>query len=180
MNYTDVPPLLAMVLRRCSRPGELIDRVLELREEWAGAREAVRRLERQLHEAASFRDHMEVVRDLEQMQSALARKLDSKRQPRKGWVRRLWGYAKPGAPWGIITKVLDDLLDWDRERQILSISYRFVDLFDTLYDGDVGRDVSRVFGDVRNETADEARLRQRLGQIRRATARALPQIAAPR
>lgn len=113
ITAVEIPPLTTILLERCQGDrNQIVNELLNLREELADARKLQRNFIQRTVEARTFEELDKIDQDFDEIWNALSKKL-SVRKTR--WVYQIWNYFKLLNPKDIFVKLIDDVISHKQE-----------------------------------------------------------------
>ncbi len=139
-----IPPVLSIVLGRASNSADIPNRIVELRNELAPFREKCTTLQKQVALESSLAAQLDVLEELENVQSQLVRISERKRTR---FVRSAWEIVKGGNPIKMATTALDEAIKYVEQRTTVHRWQAYFNLWDEVTNApSQAALVERVFG----------------------------------
>lgn len=145
-----VPPMAALVLRKCRSGDDIVDALSRLRKEFEDTRREMGKYETALDLASSLGDQIDALNDIQAARERIAKTVASSEglSSTTTLVRYAWDIGKQGSLMKAGTKAVDVILDLLQHRRSRRLAGRFVDIYKQLREVDgYPRLLERVFGE---------------------------------
>ena len=119
-----IPPLLSIILDRCSDRSNFIEQLIKLRDEFSDFRLLTTNAHKLILESEKLGDQIEILEDMENSWDILIKKIQKRN---KKCLNHLWNVVKEVDPMKMTARGLDLLKNYDEERQIVD---KFRPIFD--------------------------------------------------
>ncbi len=152
----DIPPFASIVLSRCKSRDDIVPQMLTAREEFTDFRNTCTQYAEDLEKAAKCgtnEDIIQIHNDIDQAIGLLTKKAKATELDTR-FIYRVWDVVKEASPWGIGTKILDRLTEWDIDRRSLQSVNGMLDVWQKLKKGSTYEKIlrSKLFaGDFQKE-----------------------------
>ena len=142
-----IPPLLSVLLDRCTKPSDITDQLPLLRDEFESIRLSIHDYLSYLNESRTLKEQIEVTKEMKKAIEALNSTLT---KAKKSLIYQTWDTVKDGTPMKMFTGTLDLLIEKDIEKQVVRRIHPFIDMWSLFLDvNDYGRLLVNIFGENR-------------------------------
>lgn len=153
INYVPIPPITSLVLDIAKNVEDIPRAMMYVREEYSEIREISTSFRRNLDQANTLNDEIEIIESYLSSESALARKLKS--QNTKSIVRFVFDLVKSASLTKVTTDILDSALNYDEQRLSLNRVHRYGDLYNQVLSSRKSQtNINRLFGDINFSSSD--------------------------
>jgi hypothetical protein len=146
-----IPPLLSLLLDRCSKPKDIPKLAVTMRGEFEKLRLSIRDYLSDVNASGTLKEQIEAAKEMKKAIDSLKSTLA---KAKKSLVYQTWDVVKAGDPMKIFTGTLDLLIEKDTEKQVVRRVHPFIDMWTLFFDvQDYGRLLVKVFGENRIDYA---------------------------
>lgn len=147
-NQIFVPPLLTILLSRCSTRRSLLKNIILLRCEFEELRLESIKINKEIMVAKTIREKLELVWELEKARETIKKGLFDKKY--RSIIKRTWDIVKTGSFSKAAIKLADCALQWDEERILVGGLRHFTNLGKKALNApDTYKHLNQLFGEIK-------------------------------